>query len=275
MNTLADRLRAALRETAEEISAHHVPALRLDKARPVTGIPGTGRRRWRRSLVPLAAAAAVTAAIAGSLALSSLVHSRPVGSAASAGHRPAPPAAVLRHIPPLLRRNQCPRGLGRARWSARPGSACSTPLRQGAACGPACWSSVDLFVGLQHPRHARRQQDRLLASWDAVRVFHSDWQARAQCAPRAGLHRLAAAGAVDERVGHNCDCVGTQRCATGPGCLHRESVHPTPQHSRFGELRAHLVGAHGHGPGPVHAWLREDACARGGVPGPMRYEAAA
>ncbi len=67
MTPLEDKLRAALRETAGEIPADP-PPLRL-AAR--LGSPRPGRRRWIAWAAPLAAAAAVVAVIAGSLAVTS------------------------------------------------------------------------------------------------------------------------------------------------------------------------------------------------------------
>jgi len=75
MNTLEDRVRWALRETAEDISRTDVPLLRLPE--------GTGRGRlargWPSWLTPLAAAAAVTAVLAATLVLT--------GALARPGHR--------------------------------------------------------------------------------------------------------------------------------------------------------------------------------------------
>jgi hypothetical protein len=75
MNTLEDRLRAALEETAEEISPHSVPPLRLNRARRL-GLPGfADRNRWSAWLAPLAAAAAVAAVIIASTAIFSTIGS--------------------------------------------------------------------------------------------------------------------------------------------------------------------------------------------------------
>jgi hypothetical protein len=78
MNTLEDRVRWALRQTAEDISRTDVPLLRLPE--------GTGRGRlargwrgWPSWLTPLAAAAAVAAVLAATLVLT--------GAPARPGHR--------------------------------------------------------------------------------------------------------------------------------------------------------------------------------------------
>ena len=84
MSMLEDRVRQALRETAEEITPLDVPPLRL----PATGGRGSGgglRSRIRRPagwpgwLTPLAAAAAVAAVLAATLVLTGTL----------SGHRPA------------------------------------------------------------------------------------------------------------------------------------------------------------------------------------------
>jgi hypothetical protein len=71
MNTIGRRLRAAMRETAEEVTPESIPPLRLPAG---PGRPGAayavGTSRWRR-LGPLGAAAAVVAVVAGALALAS------------------------------------------------------------------------------------------------------------------------------------------------------------------------------------------------------------
>jgi len=75
MNTPENRVRWALRETAEDISPTDVPRLRLPDG------PGRSRlaRGWPSWLTPLAAAAAVAAVLAATLALT--------GGAARPGHR--------------------------------------------------------------------------------------------------------------------------------------------------------------------------------------------
>jgi hypothetical protein len=94
MNTVEDRLRAALRETAGEVTPQSVPPLRLH------GPPGrwrgmagpAARRRWAAWLAPLAAAASVTAVVAASLAISTAFHG---------GHRAARgPAGPFAGVPP-------------------------------------------------------------------------------------------------------------------------------------------------------------------------------
>ena len=82
MNTVEDRLRAALRETAGEVTPQSVPPLRLHGA----------RRRWASWMTPLAAAASVTAVVAASLAISTAFHG---------GHQAARgPAGPFAGVPP-------------------------------------------------------------------------------------------------------------------------------------------------------------------------------
>ena len=94
MNTLEDRMRRALRETAEDISRTDVPPLRLPD--------GTGRGRlargwrgWPSWLTPLAAAAAVAAVLAATFVLT--------GGPARPGHRTSSGRATGQ-CPALLRR---------------------------------------------------------------------------------------------------------------------------------------------------------------------------
>jgi hypothetical protein len=92
MNTVEDRLRTALRGTAGEITPQSVPPLRLHGARR-RGVAGPmARRRWAAWLTPLAAAAAVIAVVAASLAISATFHG---------GHRAARrPAGPFAGLPP-------------------------------------------------------------------------------------------------------------------------------------------------------------------------------
>jgi hypothetical protein len=92
MNTLEDQVRAALRETAGEITPQSVPPLRLAGARH-PGRPGTARRRrWAAWLAPLAAAASVAAVVAASLAISATL---------TGGHRAARgPSSPFAGVPP-------------------------------------------------------------------------------------------------------------------------------------------------------------------------------
>jgi hypothetical protein len=92
MNTVEDRLRAALRETAGEVTPQSVPPLRLHGPRR-RGVAGpAARRRWAAWLTPLAAAASVTAVVAASLAISTTLHG---------GHRAASrPAGPFAGVPP-------------------------------------------------------------------------------------------------------------------------------------------------------------------------------
>lgn len=67
MNTLEDKLRAALEETAREIGSHGVPALRLRHGRRRLRLRApVSRHRW---LTPMGAAASVAAVVAATLAL--------------------------------------------------------------------------------------------------------------------------------------------------------------------------------------------------------------
>lgn len=78
MNTPEDRVRWALRETAEDISRTDVPLLRLPDG-PGRSRLARGWRGWPSWLTPLAAAAAVAAVLAATLALT--------GGPARPGHR--------------------------------------------------------------------------------------------------------------------------------------------------------------------------------------------
>jgi|HubBroStandDraft_3_1064219.scaffolds.fasta_scaffold49440_2 hypothetical protein len=99
MTMLEDRVRRALRETAEEISPLDVPPLRLGQTAG-RGQGGSGRlprsRRtisWPGWLTPLAAAAAVAAVLAASLALTGTLP----------GHRPAHRGQPARPLPGVPR----------------------------------------------------------------------------------------------------------------------------------------------------------------------------
>jgi hypothetical protein len=89
MSTLEDRVRRALRETAEDISQTDVPLLRLPDGAG-HGRLARGWRGWPPWLTPLAAAAAVAAVLAATLALS--------GGPARPGHRTRPDA-LLASVP--------------------------------------------------------------------------------------------------------------------------------------------------------------------------------
>ncbi len=99
MTMLEDRVRRALRETAEEISPLDVPPLRLGQT--AGRGPGEGGRlprsrrtiSWPGWLTPLAAAAAVAAVLAASLAL----------TGALPGHRPAHRGQPARPLPGVPR----------------------------------------------------------------------------------------------------------------------------------------------------------------------------
>ena len=83
MNTLEDKVRAALRETAGQIAPASVPPLRLHDDRRRPGPPNVTRRRWPAWLTPLAAAASVAIVIAASLAISGVLHVRQPGTGAA------------------------------------------------------------------------------------------------------------------------------------------------------------------------------------------------
>jgi hypothetical protein len=107
MNTLEDKLTAALRETSEQISPHSVPPLHLPGAPRRTRLPAVRGRRWAAGLTPLAAAVAVAAVVVVSLAVSAGIHSRlrgGPGPATSARVRGAPAGtqAALRDVPPYF-----------------------------------------------------------------------------------------------------------------------------------------------------------------------------
>jgi hypothetical protein len=72
VNAIGQRLRAAMRETAEEITPDGIPPLRLAAGQPGRpgGIQAGGVPRWRW-LAPVGAAVAVVAVVAGALALAS------------------------------------------------------------------------------------------------------------------------------------------------------------------------------------------------------------
>ncbi len=74
MNTLEDKLRASLWQTAEEIPPHGVPPLRLTSGRRVRGLWRAPHRFLGPWLTPLAAAAAVAAVIFTSVAISGVFH---------------------------------------------------------------------------------------------------------------------------------------------------------------------------------------------------------
>ena len=93
MNTVEDRLRAALRETAGEVTRSPCRRCACTARAPARGMAGpAARRRWAAWLAPLAAAASVTAVVAASLAISTAFHG---------GHRAARgPAGPFAGVPP-------------------------------------------------------------------------------------------------------------------------------------------------------------------------------
>ena len=95
MNRTEERLRAATRAAARTVPDGSAPPLRLPAGPP----PAPARRYrpprsgWRRAMAPLAAAAAVTAVVGVSVAVTHL-HGRPAGTTA--------PAAALASVPPYV-----------------------------------------------------------------------------------------------------------------------------------------------------------------------------
>jgi hypothetical protein len=102
MSIIEDRLRAATHAAADTIPAHSTPPLRLPQsARPGAG--GTSRLRGRRLTVrlvaPMAAAGAVVAVIATSVAITGGSHPRPATPAISPLLRQVPPYYMYVPIP--------------------------------------------------------------------------------------------------------------------------------------------------------------------------------
>jgi hypothetical protein len=88
MTGLEEKLRAAITETADEIRAWEVPPLALRTASRLGPASAGRERRWRRPLVPLAAAVAVLAVVVASLTVASLrpsQHSRRYDPAIASG----------------------------------------------------------------------------------------------------------------------------------------------------------------------------------------------
>ncbi len=86
MTTIEDRLRAATRAAAETVAPGSAPPLHLPDR------PARRRRHWWANwITPLAAAAAVTAVIAGTVTISSAIH----------GRTPRHPSVPARQIPPV------------------------------------------------------------------------------------------------------------------------------------------------------------------------------
>ncbi len=118
MNSIEERLRAAANAAGETVAPDSTPPLRLPGS-PGWRLRGPGRRAraaWPRTLVPLAAAAAVTAVVAAvvatSLAVTDGAHGRQPGSASAVqGSRPGSHAgpviqnaasqAALASVPPF------------------------------------------------------------------------------------------------------------------------------------------------------------------------------
>jgi hypothetical protein len=95
MNTLEDKVKTALLQTADEIRPHQVPPLRLT-GRRLRNAWDARQHRMSPWLVPLTAAAAVAAVIAASVVISSAIHParRPVAASI--------PAATLAKVPPFF-----------------------------------------------------------------------------------------------------------------------------------------------------------------------------
>jgi hypothetical protein len=97
VNTIEDRLRAAAEAAAGTVADGSAPPLRLPERRALRGrvLRGRARRRgWPGWAPPLAAAAAVLAVVAGSLALGGALSSG--GSPAPGRHRTGPAAPAAR-----------------------------------------------------------------------------------------------------------------------------------------------------------------------------------
>jgi hypothetical protein len=99
MNTLEDRIRAAVAQTADEIAPGTIRPLSLYGHGPVgrrtkagrTAKAGRGSARWPRVLIPVAAAASVIAVVAASLAVTRPMHTggHLPGGAVTLGTAPA------------------------------------------------------------------------------------------------------------------------------------------------------------------------------------------
>jgi hypothetical protein len=90
MTDLEDRLRQALSAEAERAQPGMLRPLRAPRAPAAMGWLATGARpgrRWPGWVVPLAAAGAVIAVVAGTAAVSSAIHGRRAAAGASPAHR--------------------------------------------------------------------------------------------------------------------------------------------------------------------------------------------
>jgi hypothetical protein len=97
VNTIEDRLRAAAKAAAGTVADGSAPPLRLPERRALRGRALRGRaprRGWPGWAAPLAAAAAVLAVVAGSLAVGGVLS--PGGSPAPGRHRVSPAAPTAR-----------------------------------------------------------------------------------------------------------------------------------------------------------------------------------
>lgn len=95
MNMLEDKVRAALRETAAEVTPQQLPRLRIRPAARLVRL-ATGRgTRLSGWLVPLAGAAAAAAVTIGSVVLAGAIHGQPAPGTGAAGG-----TAALAGVPP-------------------------------------------------------------------------------------------------------------------------------------------------------------------------------
>jgi hypothetical protein len=95
MTALEDRLRTELRAESQLVAPESIPTLSLpgQEGRRLTGRRGRGTRRWPAWVTPVAAAAAVTAVIAGTLTVSHMV-------SGDAPTRQAAARTSYSHLPP-------------------------------------------------------------------------------------------------------------------------------------------------------------------------------
>ncbi len=96
MNSLEDKVKTSLRQTAEEIRPHQVPPLRLAGGHRIRHAWYARRHRMSPWLVPLTAAAAVAAVLAASVGISSAIHPGPQAPAAASQ---TIPASTLAKVP--------------------------------------------------------------------------------------------------------------------------------------------------------------------------------
>ena len=87
MNVMEDKIRAAFAQTAAEIPAQGVPPLRLPTGRRSGRRAAFGGRTGWHQFAPLAAAAAVAAVVAGSLAVAGAIHAPKPRAGPTGGQR--------------------------------------------------------------------------------------------------------------------------------------------------------------------------------------------